>query len=169
MEPSLGEVLHNLLLLVKVEFAVYEAHLVLGEDVYLESFCLRLCRLCLKRKLFLGIGVAVMVNKCGTDFFVLFCVCSAFFPRANAMRWLMPKRCCSSIMTRPSAFHNTFFCISAWVPTRIGISPFATHLRSCAREMCVCSSVRQPADILEGNLRHSLPVMRPTCTPRWAK
>src|SRR3990167_6666799 len=48
----------------------------------------------------------------------------------------MPKRCCSSIMTRPSAFHNTLFCISAWVPTRIGISPFATHLRSCAREMC---------------------------------
>src|SRR3989344_1192007 len=47
--------------------------------------------------------------------------------------------------------------IRAWVPIRIGISPLATHFKSCVREIVVHPSGFN----LEGNFRQPLPVIRP--------
>src|SRR3989338_4566719 len=45
----------------------------------------------------------------------------------------------------------------ACVPIKIGISPFATHFKSCAREIVVQLS----EFVLEGNFRQPDPVIKP--------
>ena len=65
-----------------------------------------------------GIGVAVIASVCG----------AALFSR-SVLRWLTPKRCCSSITTRPSSRNDTLSVSSACVPTASAASPDA--IRSC--------------------------------------
>ena len=55
----------------------------------------------------------------------------------NSALCLVPKRCCSSMMTKARCLKLTAFCIKACVPIKIGISPSATHFNNCVREMSV--------------------------------
>src|SRR3989344_3630454 len=68
----------------------------------------------------LGIGVAVIERRCGaiSSFLTSFCLCA------------VPKRCCSSMIIKAKFLNFTVFCIRECVPSKIGISPFRTHLRS---------------------------------------
>ena len=43
--------------------------------------------------------------------------------RAKAIRWLTPKRCCSSTMPSPMRGTETPSCMRAWVPTTKSTSP----------------------------------------------
>src|SRR3989344_1570736 len=94
-----------------------------------------------------GIGVAVIESKCGAILSFL----------TNFLLWVVPNRCCSSITAKAKFLNLTVFWIRACVPIKIGISPFATHFRSCAREMAVQSA----GFVLEGNLRQPDPVIKP--------
>ena len=59
-----------------------------------------------------GIGVAVMTSTCGA------------VPLArSASRCSTPKRCCSSMTTRPRSLNSTPSLSSAWVPTTMPASP----------------------------------------------
>src|SRR3989344_1829115 len=97
-----------------------------------------------------GIGVAVIESKCGAILSFL----------TKRLLWAVPNRCCSYITTNARFLNLTVFWIRVCVPIKIGISPFATHFKSCAREIVV-----QPLGFnLEGNFLQPEPVMRPIWT-----
>ena len=48
---------------------------------------------------------------------------------ARAARWPTPKRCCSSVITRPRRWKSTPWLSRAWVPTRRWVSPAARRAR----------------------------------------
>src|SRR3989344_9236071 len=92
-------------------------------------------------------GVAVIESKCGAMLSL----------RTSFLLWAVPNRCCSSITTRAKFLNLIDFWIRAWVPIKIGISPFTVHFRSCALEI----SVQPEGFTLEGNLRQLEPVISP--------
>ena len=73
-----------------------------------------------------GIGVAVITSWCGA------LPSAAPFSR-NARRWCTPKRCCSSMITRPSRAKLTRSWNSAWVPTASSIVPSAMPASAARR------------------------------------
>src|SRR3989338_9232842 len=92
-------------------------------------------------------GVAVMERRCGATVPLVTSFC----------RWMVPKRCCSSMMAYAKYLNESDFSMSVCVPMTIGISPFATIFLNIAFDSFADSSYLT----LEGNFRHSLPVMRP--------
>ena len=70
-----------------------------------------------------GIGVAVISRTCGER-------PPAF--ASSAPRWSTPKRCCSSMMTRPRSANETASWMSAWVPTTTSAWPDAIASRALA-------------------------------------
>ena len=78
-----------------------------------------------------GIGVAVITSRSAR---------SPFAPRS--MRWRTPKRCCSSTTARRRSRKATSFWKSAWVPTRMSISPAASAASRAARSAPLSRPVR---------------------------
>ena len=76
-----------------------------------------------------GMGVAVITSRCG----VVRAPLGSSEPRSRStLRWATPKRCCSSITTRPKPGSWTVSESRAWVPTTMALSPLAS-LASTAR------------------------------------
>ena len=92
-----------------------------------------------------GIGVALIISRCGSR-----SPWSCSFSR-NASRWATPKRCCSSMMARPSLAKRTCSSITACVPMTSPASPDAT-----------CASIASRC------LPFLLPVSQATVTPSGA-
>ena len=90
-----------------------------------------------------GIGVAVITRMSG----------ARPFP-PNSMRWRTPNRCCSSITASRRSWKVTSDWNSAWVPTRIAISPEASASSFAARawplSRPVSSASRSPAASASG-------------------
>ena len=74
-----------------------------------------------------GMGVAVMNSTCGGD------ALASFF--TSCARCRTPKRCCSSIMTRPRCAKSSSSLFSAVVPTTMSSSPDSSRLRTSFRTL----------------------------------
>ena len=70
-----------------------------------------------------GMGVADMTSTLGASPF-----------SDSSVRWRTPKRCCSSVTTRPRFLYSTPSVISAWVPIARSHSPPA--MASWASRCC---------------------------------
>ena len=80
-----------------------------------------------------GIGVALIMSMCGSSASPSGLL-SASLPR-RARRWATPKRCCSSMIARPSRAKRTCSSITACVPTTSAASPEATCSSIAARAL----------------------------------
>src|SRR3989338_174206 len=106
-----------------------------------------------------GIGVAVIESKCGALIFPF----ASFL--TNFLLCAVPNLCCSSTTHSARFLNLTVFWIKACVPINMGISPFATHFKSCARDIFV-----HPRGLtLEGNFLQPDPVMSPMLIGRYLK
>ena len=85
-----------------------------------------------------GIGVAVIWSR-------LTAILS--FLSTKAWRWPTPKRCCSSIMTKPSCLNWTVSWIKAWVPMTTWICPLAKPSKTACLALAVMALVKSAASI----------------------
>ena len=65
--------------------------------------------------------------------------------------WVTPKRCSSSMMSRPRSWNCTLFCSSLWVPMSTSTAP---RLRASRMRFCSLAVVnRESTSIFTGKLR----------------
>ena len=94
-----------------------------------------------------GIGVALIISKCGANGFLPFSII--------ALRCKTPKRCCSSITASWRSLYCTFFEKSACVPITRSIVPSFNPCSSGPRPSAFTLPVKNASDTPQGDKRRA--------------
>ena len=98
-----------------------------------------------------GIGVAVITSTSG---------CMPL--RRSVARWITPKRCCSSMIAKPSCLKRTVSCTSAWVPTASCALPSASRAHASRRSFAPVVPVSRTGSKRDG--ANSRAIFRKCCS-----